>query len=214
MNPQEKADIVDRLHADLPHHADSFTRMSLEREEAATEIASLRRELAEARERNLLANERADNAVADAEKARETSPVLLNAIRIAINAHDGQTDKLGQPYTLHPLRVMLMANTEQERIVGVLHDVIEDCPDWPKERLALHFSDEIMTALESVTRREGESYEDFVLRAKANPIGREVKMNDLADNLDPARLAVLSPADRDRLKAKYLKAMQTLRGDP
>jgi uncharacterized protein (DUF3084 family) len=63
MNPREKADIVDRLHADLPHHADSFTRMSLEREEAATEIASLRRELAELREDKRIVDELLDAAI-------------------------------------------------------------------------------------------------------------------------------------------------------
>jgi (p)ppGpp synthase/HD superfamily hydrolase len=143
----------------------------------------------------------------------EASPALMNAIRIAMSAHDGQIDKTGQPYILHPLRVMLMGKTEQERIVGVLHDVIEGCPDWPKERLSLHFSAEIMAALESVTKRDGESYEDFVLRAKANPIGREVKMNDLADNMDPGRLAKLPVEQRERLKAKYQKAMLALRDD-
>lgn len=148
----------------------------------------------------------------EVEEAREVSPALLNAIRIAINAHDGQRDKGGQPYILHPLRVMLMANTEQERIVGVLHDVVEDCEEWSLERLALHFSRDIVDAVDAVdavTRREGEAYDDFIFRAGSNPIGREVKMNDLADNLAPERIATLSAPDRERLKAKYTAAIRS-----
>jgi (p)ppGpp synthase/HD superfamily hydrolase len=90
---------------------------------------------------------------------------LERAIEIAIEAHRGQTDKAGAPYILHPLRIMLTLNTNEEHIVAVLHDVVED-GGWTFERLrAEGFSEEIVNAIESVTRRPNESYEEFVLRA-------------------------------------------------
>ena len=60
---------------------------------------------------------------------------VARAIEIAVAAHAGQTDKVGAPYILHPLRVMQSLTTEEARIVGVLHVVVEDCPDWPMDRL-------------------------------------------------------------------------------
>ena len=78
---------------------------------------------------------------------------LENAIKIAVEAHTGQVDKGGNPYILHPLRVMLSLDREEERIVGVLHDVVEDCAGWSWERLeAEGFSEEIIRALKSVSK--------------------------------------------------------------
>ena len=54
---------------------------------------------------------------------------LQKAISIAVKAHEGQIDKGGNPYILHPLRVMMSLRTVDEMIVGVLHDVVEDCSD-------------------------------------------------------------------------------------
>ena len=105
---------------------------------------------------------------------------LERAVAIAAEAHAGQVDKAGAPYLLHPLRVMLALTSNEERIVAVLHDVCEDCPGWSFERLRSEgFSDRILAALDSVTKREGEAYSDFVGRAAANAIGRNVKLADL-----------------------------------
>jgi (p)ppGpp synthase/HD superfamily hydrolase len=91
---------------------------------------------------------------------------LEHAIAIAAKAHEGQVDKAGAPYILHPLRMMMNVRTIDERIVAVLHDVVEDCPGWSFERLRSEgFSEVVITALDSVTKREGEDYEDFVARA-------------------------------------------------
>ena len=98
---------------------------------------------------------------------------LERAIVIAAEAHAGVKDKGGAPYILHPLRMVLKLSTSEERIVAVLHDVCEDCPEWTFERLKTEgFSPKILEALDSVTKREGEAYKDFALRAAANPIGR------------------------------------------
>jgi (p)ppGpp synthase/HD superfamily hydrolase len=136
---------------------------------------------------------------------------LERAIAIAVEAHAGQVDKAGTPYILHPLRVMLSLHTNDERIVGVLHDVCEDCPGWDFERLRREgFSEMIIVALASVTKIEGESYEDFVLRAARNPIGRNVKKADLMDNSDISRIAKPTARDHERL-AKYARALALLR---
>ena len=138
---------------------------------------------------------------------------LEKAIEIATEAHQGQLDKAGRDYIGHPLRVMEMGKTEEEKIVGVLHDVIEDT-DWTFERLAEEgFSDEVISALKCVTKTsENENYDDFIDRVKKNPLAVAVKINDLTDNMDIRRLPYLSDKDVKRLK-KYLKAYKRLTGD-
>ena len=139
---------------------------------------------------------------------------LQRAIEIATEAHQGQFDKAGRDYIGHPLRVMEMGKTEEEKIVGVLHDVIEDT-DWTFERLAEEgFSDEVIAALRCVTKiSENENYDDFIDRVKKNPLAVAVKINDLTDNMDIRRLPYLSDKDVKRLK-KYLKAYKRLTGEP
>lgn len=139
---------------------------------------------------------------------------LQRAIEIAIEAHKGQFDKAGRDYIGHPLRVMEMGKSEEEKIVGVLHDVIEDT-DWTFEKLAEEgFSDEVIAALRCVTKTsESENYDDFIDRVKKNPLAVAVKINDLTDNMDIRRLPYLSDKDVKRLK-KYLKAYKRLTGEP
>ncbi len=139
---------------------------------------------------------------------------LERAIQIATEAHNGQFDKAGREYIGHPIRVMEMGKTEDEKIVGVLHDVIEDT-DWTFERLeAEGFSQEVINALRCVTKTsENENYDDFIDRVKKNPLAIAVKINDLTDNMDIRRLPYLSDKDVKRLK-KYLKAYKRLTGEP
>ena len=139
---------------------------------------------------------------------------LNRAIEIATEAHKGQFDKSGKDYIGHPLRVMEMGKNEEERIVGVLHDVVEDTP-WTFEMLeAEGFSSEIIAALKCVTKiSENENYDDFIERVKKNPLAVAVKINDLTDNMDIRRLPYLSDKDVKRLK-KYLKAYKKLIGEP
>ena len=139
---------------------------------------------------------------------------LEKAIEIATEAHQGQFDKAGRDYIGHPLRVMEMGKSEEEKIVGVLHDVIEDT-DWTFEKLAEEgFSDEVIAALRCVTKiSENENYDDFIDRVKKNPLAVALKINDLTDNMDIRRLPYLSDKDVKRLK-KYLKAYKRLTGEP
>jgi (p)ppGpp synthase/HD superfamily hydrolase len=135
---------------------------------------------------------------------------LERAIAIAAEGHAGQFDKAGEPYILHPLRVMLSCASPDERIVGVLHDVVEDCPGWTFDRLRQEgFSDTVLAALDSVTVRAGESYEAFVERAAANAIGRRVKLADLRDNCDLTRIS--APTERDFARIdKYRRAIHMI----
>jgi (p)ppGpp synthase/HD superfamily hydrolase len=136
--------------------------------------------------------------------------MLDKAILIAAQAHLGQKDKYGAPYILHPLRMMLRFKSEAEMIVAALHDVIEDNPDWTFERLrAEGFSAEIIEAVDHLTRREEESYEEFVDRAQQNPLARQVKVADLEDNMDLKRIKNLTEKDKERL-ARYHKAWSKL----
>jgi (p)ppGpp synthase/HD superfamily hydrolase len=139
---------------------------------------------------------------------------LQRAIEIATEAHQGQFDKAGNEYIGHPLRVMEMGASEEEKIVGVLHDVVEDT-DWTFGMLeAEGFSQEVIAALKCVTKiSENENYDDFIERVRKNPLATAVKINDLTDNMDIRRLPYLSDKDVKRLK-KYLKAYKKLIGEP
>lgn len=105
---------------------------------------------------------------------KESLGTLNDAIAIAALAHKGQSDKAGDPYILHPLRMMMRMVDEDARIVAVLHDVVEDSSNedkWDSERLRMTgFSEAVIEAVDCVTKRNGESYEDFVDRAASNPI--------------------------------------------
>lgn len=135
---------------------------------------------------------------------------LERAIAIAAEAHAGQVDKGGEPYILHPLRVMLRLESVEDRIVGVLHDVVEDNATWPLAALrAEGFSDTILEAIDAVTRRDDEDYETFVRRAGRNMIGRRVKLADLADNMELTRIKTPGPEDQARME-RYRKARASL----
>ena len=140
---------------------------------------------------------------------------LERAIEIAHEAHRGQRDKAGNDYIDHPMRVMAMGKTMEEKIVGVLHDVVEDAAEWSFERLEQEgFAPEIIEALRCVTKRlEDEPYDKFIARVKTNKLAVAVKLNDLTDNMDIRRLPYLSDKDVKRLK-KYLKAYKQLMGEP
>src|SRR5262249_17498132 len=138
---------------------------------------------------------------------------LGTAIAIAAKAHEGQLDRGGAPYILHPLRVMLRVDTNEERIVAVLHDVVEDCKGWSFEQLkAEGFSAEVIVALKALTKRKkGEpDYEAFVNRAAANPIAIRVKLADLEDNCNLSRIACPTERDMQRI-AKYRRAIEILK---
>lgn len=137
---------------------------------------------------------------------------LERAIAIAAEAHAGQVDRAGDPYILHPLRVMMAVRTVEERIVAVLHDVVEDCPGWSFSRLQDEegFDGAIVAAIDGVTKRKGEDYPAFIARSREGAISREVKRADLMDNIDAKRLARLPKDEAERLHRKYFTALNAL----
>jgi (p)ppGpp synthase/HD superfamily hydrolase len=140
--------------------------------------------------------------------------ILEQAISIAVRAHKGQVDKAGQPYILHPLRVMMRLDFPEERIVAVLHDVIEDgAPEFAEEVRRL-LPPRLLEALLAVTKREDEhgpeGYARFVERAGRDPLARRVKIADLKDNLDVKRLSDIEKGDIERLQ-RYLGALNKLK---
>lgn len=135
---------------------------------------------------------------------------LERAIELAVQYHKGQVDKMGQPYILHPLRVMGRCQGAQAQMVAIMHDLIEDTPVTPEMLLSEGFAQDVVDGLLGVTRQKGESYREFVLRARLHPLARVVKLADLEDNLDLRRMTVpLGPKDHERLE-RYREAWQLL----
>jgi (p)ppGpp synthase/HD superfamily hydrolase len=136
------------------------------------------------------------------------------AIMIASIAHAGQKDKAGKPYILHPLRVMLTVAsdknaTDEQKIVAVLHDVIEDTYVQEQQLRENGFSEDIINAIKSVTKINGESRMDAAKRTKLNAIGRVVKLADLKDNMDLSRIENLTAKDLLRV-AEYEEVKKIL----
>jgi len=139
---------------------------------------------------------------------------LERAIEIAVLAHAGTVDRYGAPYILHPIRVMMKVETDLEKTVAILHDVVEDSKEpnrWGFAELRDEgFGEEVLSALKCVTKRENEPYEEFICRAIPNRVALRVKIADLEDNMDARRLGTFSESDSARF-AKYLKAWRRLK---
>jgi (p)ppGpp synthase/HD superfamily hydrolase len=115
--------------------------------------------------------------------------LLQRAVHIAEQRHAGQVDAAGQPTIEHSKRVMRALDNDADRIVGVLHNVVEDCGVTLAELAGHGFPPDLLDALDAVTRRDGEPHDAFLARVAANPIARKVKLADLGDNADLSRLA-------------------------
>ena len=140
---------------------------------------------------------------------KEYSVFFDLALKIAIQAHKEQKDKSGREYIMHPIRVAERCKDPRAKVVALLHDTIEDTSVTAEYLRSEGFTDEIINGVLSVTKREGETYDDFVRRAAENAIGREVKIADLEDNMDIRRLKEITEDDVARLR-KYLRAWQYL----
>ncbi len=133
---------------------------------------------------------------------------LERAIALAATAHAGQVDKAGQPYILHPLRVMLRVATAHERMAAVLHDVVEDTAVTLQVLVEEGFAPEVVAAVEALTKRPGESRMQAAERAAANPVARVVKLSDNAENMDLSRIA--NPTDRDYARLEEYKLVREM----
>ena len=134
---------------------------------------------------------------------------LQRAIEIAVNAHREQSRKNGDPYILHPLRLMHAVDSATEKIVAVLHDVVEDTDVTMDQLQSEGFSAEIIEALKLVTHDEQQPYDEYIASIKTNPIARIVKLADLSDNSNVFEIPNLADRDLKRLE-KYHRAFKTL----
>jgi len=138
--------------------------------------------------------------------------MLGQAIALAAKVHEGQTDKGGFAYILHPLRVMNGLNSTDKELcsIAVLHDVVEDSNITLEDLSKMGFSMRVVTGVDSVSKRPGETYDDFIRRCACNIDGRLVKIEDLRDNSDITRLKGINKRDIERME-KYHKAYMFLK---
>lgn len=136
---------------------------------------------------------------------------MERAIKIALCTHEGQVDLAKRPYILHPLWVMSQMESETEKIVAVLHDVVEDNSNLTiKDLRKKEFSPVVVEAIYALTRQNDEKYGDYVQRIKKNPLARKVKLADLEHNLDMNRIPSHSREQYTSLMKRYRKAHTVL----
>ena len=131
------------------------------------------------------------------------------AIEIAIKAHSGQLDRYGEPYIFHPIRVMIKADTIENKIIAILHDVIEKSSYSAKDLRDIGFTRSIIETVVSLSRIEEESYQDYIDRVSLNQIAIKIKLLDLDDNISSLRNEK-SKRNKRLLMNKYKKAKATL----
>ena len=141
----------------------------------------------------------------------ERDPQIELAREIAERKHHGQVDKAGIPYVTHPERVASRMKDREGKIVGWLHDTVEDT-DLTLDEVREMFGTEIADAVDAVSRRRGESWEEYLDRVKANPIARRVKISDLIDNSNLGRIPEITMRDVERQR-KYNGALIFLMSD-
>jgi GTP diphosphokinase / guanosine-3',5'-bis(diphosphate) 3'-diphosphatase len=134
---------------------------------------------------------------------------LNRAIVLAEHAHRGQVDKAGKPYIEHPLRVMQGMDSDIARIVAVLHDAVEDSALTLEQLLEAGFDTDIVMAIDAITKRPEEVYDIYLERIMANPVALQVKIADMLDNMNIARIAEPTPKDWQRLE-KYREILPKL----
>jgi GTP diphosphokinase / guanosine-3',5'-bis(diphosphate) 3'-diphosphatase len=133
---------------------------------------------------------------------------LERAIEIAAHAHAGQVDKAGQPYILHPLRVMLSVNSLPEKMAAVMHDVVEDTNVTLADLQSEGFAPEVLAAIDALTKTPGETRLAAAQRALVNPIARVVKLADVKDNMDLSRIS--EPTEKDYARLKEYQQVQSI----
>ena len=131
------------------------------------------------------------------------------AYEIAKRAHLGQVDKAGEDYIKHPEKVASFVETDEEKAVAYLHDVIEDTELTLEDLHEYEFSKEVIEAVDIITKKKGEGYQSYLNSVKKNKLARAVKLADLRHNSDLTRLTKVTEKDIER-KEKYQKAIDFL----
>ena len=133
---------------------------------------------------------------------------IKTARLLAEYQHQGQIDKSGKPYIMHPERVAGRLNSSEEKVVAWLHDVVEDT-DYPLCEIERQFGPETASAIDAISRRKNETWDHYLQRVKQNPTARSVKISDLVDNSNLSRLENITIDDVKR-QEKYNHALQFL----
>ena len=131
------------------------------------------------------------------------------AYEIAKRAHLGQIDKAGEDYIKHPEKVASFVNSDEEKAVAYLHDVIEDTELTLEGLREYGFSEEVLKAVDVITKKKGQDYQTYLNSVKENKLARVVKLADLRHNSDLTRLINITEKDIER-KEKYQKAIDFL----
>ena len=135
--------------------------------------------------------------------------MLNKALVIAYHAHDGQFDKGGMPYILHPVTVALHVDSEDEKMVALLHDVVEDSSYSLEDLKKEGFPANVIEAVDILTKRDGDSYDSYLEKVKKNDLARKVKIADMSHNLDRSRIKDISEKDLERFD-KYERSLKFL----
>ncbi|MDY0236199.1 MAG: GTP pyrophosphokinase [Gudongella sp.] len=138
--------------------------------------------------------------------------MLGKAIDISFNAHKGQYDKAGKPYASHPIYVACKMKTDKEKIVALLHDVLEDTEITVEYLIQEGYTGEIIEAIIAITRENAEDYFQYIKRVKQNPLAKKVKIEDLKHNMDISRINEPTQRDLERVE-RYKKALVILRDE-
>ena len=135
--------------------------------------------------------------------------MLIKAFIVALRAHKGQKDKAGKPYIFHPITVSLHVSGIKRKEVALLHDVVEDTPITVSDLRTIGFGYDVVEAVNAITKRNGESYCEYLQRVKENDIAKDVKMSDLRHNCNLKRLKTVTDKDKSRVE-KYINAIDYL----
>jgi (p)ppGpp synthase/HD superfamily hydrolase len=137
--------------------------------------------------------------------------LIEEAITAAVLAHHGQYDKVGESYILHCIRVMVSLAPDHEAMAtGVLHDILEDTDYNEADLREEGFPENIIAAIRALTHRDGEMYDEYIMRVRENDLARAVKYADIKDNLSDGRSVLLDDKTRERLARKYMRALDLL----
>lgn len=142
--------------------------------------------------------------------------LLIQALWLIASHHAGQFDKCGQPFVLHPIRVMVglgVGASNAARVVALLHDLVEDTGVSLDDLRDWGFPETIIAGVDAMTRRVGEKYVDYIDRVGKNPLGYLVKIADLKDNLDPARIPEGGSKELESLHRRHKKALERIQGE-
>jgi len=144
------------------------------------------------------------------------------AISFASKCHKDQVDKIGEPYILHPLRIMMVvekgsfSHKKWHMLTAILHDTIEDAPQWwdtaEGSRLRFELPEPVLKSIHLLSQDEDEDYEEYILRIKKSKdlVAYQIKILDIRDNLNSDRLSQLPEKVQIRLRKKYHRALDIL----